>query len=84
MVVPEAYPDDVVLVRLVSPKHFSCDSIELTLHSEDAISKLISLGGHQDPRSIVVTFLNLFFTIFHLFAFNSKHQLKPIERAQIL
>ena len=71
-------------MRLISPKDFSCDSIVLTLYSEDTVSKLLSLNGHQNPRSMVVTCLNLFFMKVHLFAMNTKHRLKSIERVQMV
>ena len=79
-----AYQAAGIPARLISPKDFSCDSIVLTLYSEDSVSKLLLLNGHQDPCSIVVTCLNLFFMRVHLFAVNSKHELKPVERVQML
>ena len=71
-------------MRLIAPEYFSYDSIALTLSSQDTISKLLSLNSHQDPLSIVISFLNLFFMWAHLFAVNTKHILKPIERFQMI
>ena len=41
-----------VLERLILLKLIPCDSIALSLCSKDDLSKLLSLNGHQDPRSM--------------------------------
>ena len=78
------FKDSGVPIRLIAPKHFSCDSITLSLCSENTVYKLLSLNGHQDPRLMVVACLNLFSTRAHAFSVNIKHSLKTIEIFQVI
>ena len=49
-----------VPMRMIALKYFSCDSILLPLCSENTFSKIISLNGHQDLRSMVISRQSIF------------------------
>ena len=74
----------VMTQELFRPTDFASDKIVLEANSADVVRDILHISGSQDPRSIAVTCLNMFFTRAHLYAVNTKNGLLPRERVIML